>query len=252
MALQSTEAFVLRTYSLAEAHKICVFFTRDLGKIRGVAHGARKMTSRFGSALEPFTQVAITYYKKEGRELVSVSSCDIVSSNFYSAASDLSVSTAFSYMCELLMEFLPDEEPNEKMYRLVVATLDAVKEQGEVNHLLRYFECWTLRLMGFFPDLSTCSICGEPISESHSVHLATGGTPHCLSCSSTRETAVSGEIRETIRRIFRLSPGVFGRSETPIEHLTRIDEINYGITRTALERDLKSRGLLKRLVGAHR
>ena len=58
MSLHSTEAFVLRTYSLAEADKICIFLTKELGKVRGVAHGARKIKSRFGSALEPFTQVA--------------------------------------------------------------------------------------------------------------------------------------------------------------------------------------------------
>ena len=58
MPLHKTEAFVLRTYALKEADKICVFFTKDHGKLRGVAHGARKLRSRFGSALEPFTELS--------------------------------------------------------------------------------------------------------------------------------------------------------------------------------------------------
>src|SRR5262249_62007070 len=81
MPLHKTEAFVLRTYALKEADKICVFLTRDHGKLRGVAHGARKLRSRFGSALEPFTEVALTYYQKEARELVSISTCDILRSH---------------------------------------------------------------------------------------------------------------------------------------------------------------------------
>src|SRR5215467_14687151 len=105
MAIHKTEAFVLRTYSLAEAHKICVFLTKDSGKVRGVAHGARKMKSRFGSALEPLTQVALSYYHKEGRDLVSVSTCEILRSHFNSAARDVETATAFSYMAELLLEF---------------------------------------------------------------------------------------------------------------------------------------------------
>src|SRR3954453_17653987 len=105
MPLHTTEAYVLRTYALAEADKICIFMTRDMGKVRGVAHGARKMKSRFGSALEPFTEVALTVFEKEGRELMSISSCEIVRSRFYVAARDVETASAFSYMAELLNEF---------------------------------------------------------------------------------------------------------------------------------------------------
>src|SRR5262245_14382931 len=157
MPLQKTEAFVLRTYALKEADKICVFLTKEHGKVRGVAHGARKLKSRFGSALEPFTEVALTYFEKEGRELVSISTCDIIHSHFERAARDVETASAFSYMAELLTEFLPDHEPNEKLYRLVVATLEAIEQEPNVTLVLRYFEAWLLKLVGFFPDLSRCA-----------------------------------------------------------------------------------------------
>src|SRR4051812_8421330 len=127
MSLVNTEAFVLRTYSLAEADKIGVFLTKEMGKARGVAHGARKMKSRFGSSLEPFTEVAITFFRKEGRELMSISNCEILRSHFHRAAQDVETASVFSYMAELLMEFLPDHEPNERLYRLVAATLEAIE-----------------------------------------------------------------------------------------------------------------------------
>src|ERR687896_573897 len=144
MPLHTTDAFVLRTYSLAEADKICVFITKDMGKMRGVAHGARKMKSRFGSALEPFTEVALTFFQKEGRELVSISNCEITRSHFDSAARDVATASAFSYMAELLSEFIPDNEPNERVYRLIAATLEAIEGGHELSLVLRYFESWLL------------------------------------------------------------------------------------------------------------
>src|SRR5215510_12057007 len=149
MSLHKTEAFLLRTYALKEADKICVFLTRDQGKIRGVAHGARKLRSRFGSALEPFTEVTISYFEKEGRELVSVSTCDILRSHFERGARDVETASAFSYMAELLNEFLPEHEPNERLYRLVLATLEAIDGERDISNILRYFEAWVLRLAGF-------------------------------------------------------------------------------------------------------
>src|SRR6185295_15303764 len=144
MPLHKTEALLLRTYALKEADKICVFLTRDQGKVRGVAHGARKLKSRFGSSLEPFTEVALSYFQKEGRELVSVSNCDIVRSHFDRAPRDVETASAFSYMAELLTEFLPDHEPNERLYRLVTATLDEIEEGNDLARVLRYFETWLL------------------------------------------------------------------------------------------------------------
>jgi DNA repair protein RecO (recombination protein O) len=247
MALHTTEAFVLRTYSLAEADKICVFFTKDSGKVRGVAHGARKMKSRFGSALEPFTEVALTYFQKEGRELMSISTCEIVRSHFHSAARDAETAGAFSYMAELLTEFLPDHEPNERLYRLVAALLEAIEAGPDLEHVLRYFESWVLRLSGFFPDTSRCSGCGEKIAEDESAYLTPEGTPRCLACSGGRGASVDAELRNTIREIFRLHPTAFARRRVRAERLAQIGDINYQIIRHALERDLRSRPLLKQL-----
>src|SRR6267143_846888 len=77
-----TDALVLRTYNFGEADKIVVCLTRGAGLIRGVAKGCRKLKSRFGAALEPFTVARLTYYQKENQELVSLSQAEIVKSHF--------------------------------------------------------------------------------------------------------------------------------------------------------------------------
>src|SRR5258705_2338856 len=177
MPLHKTEAFVLRTYALKEADKICVFLTKDQGKLRGVAHGARRIRSRFGSALEPFTEVTLGYFQSEGRDLISVSSCDILRSHFDRGARDVETASAFSYMAELLTEFLPEHEPNERLYRLVTATLEAMEAEPGLTQILRYFESWLLRLVGFYPDTSHCAVCDQAIRENDLAFLTSEGAP---------------------------------------------------------------------------
>ena len=222
---------MLRTYALKEADKICVFLTRDQGKVRGVAHGARKIRSRFGSALEPFTEVTLGYFQKEGRDLVSVSTCDIMRSHFERGARDVETASAFSYMAELLTEFLPEHEPNEKLYRLVVATLEAIEEQRELSQTLRYFESWLLKLVGFFPDTWHCAVCGIPILGDESVFLTGEGAPRCAACGGGKGFTVDAELRSVIDEMFGSHPAVFARSRVRREQILKIGEMNYQIIR---------------------
>jgi DNA repair protein RecO (recombination protein O) len=251
MPLHTTQAYVLRTYSLAEADKICVFLTKDSGKVRGVAHGARKMKSRFGSSLEPFTEVVLTYFFKEGRELVNVSNCDIVRSSFYIASRNYETASVLAYMAELLSEFLPDNEPNERLYRLVAASLAALETVEEEKSLwlaLRYFESWLLRLTGYFPDLSQCSTCKVSIAQNVSTFLTAEGSPRCLNCSDGRGEVVDSEMRKVIAGLFRSPPNEFTNKPVSAKRVHDIGEMNYRIIRHALERDLRARAMLKQLI----
>ena len=78
MPLYTADALVLRTYKLGEADRIVVFLTRDRGKKRGVAKGARRPRSRFTGALEPLTEVQVAYFEKERRELVGLNYAETV------------------------------------------------------------------------------------------------------------------------------------------------------------------------------
>ncbi len=82
MGICETEAIILRTYKLAEADKIAVFLSQRLGVMRGVARGARRLKSKFGASLEPYTVVSLSYYEKEGQELVGLRQVDILRSYF--------------------------------------------------------------------------------------------------------------------------------------------------------------------------
>src|ERR1041384_2453217 len=80
LPLYTADALILRTYKLGEADRIVVFLTRDRGKKRGVAKGARRPRSKFGAALEPMTEVRLAYFEKETRELVGLNYAEPVRS----------------------------------------------------------------------------------------------------------------------------------------------------------------------------
>jgi DNA repair protein RecO (recombination protein O) len=156
MPLYTAEALVLRTYKLGEADRIVVFLTRDRGKKRGVAHNARKSRKRFGAALEPLTEVRVSYFEKEQRELVGLNYAEPVRSPLVAASPE---ALGYShYFAELIDEWAAEADVDERLFRLGTSALEALVSGVPADALARYFECWLLRLQGVYPaDLSLSS-----------------------------------------------------------------------------------------------
>jgi DNA repair protein RecO (recombination protein O) len=150
LPLHTAEALVLRTYKLGEADRIVVFLTRDRGKKRGVAKGARRQRSRFVGALEPLTEVRVAYFEKERRELVGLNYAETVRSPL--ALSDGDALEIVSYFAELIDEWAQEADADDRLYRLGVSMLDALASGAPVEPLARYFEYWLLRLQGVYPE----------------------------------------------------------------------------------------------------
>jgi DNA repair protein RecO (recombination protein O) len=152
MPARVSESFVLRTYPFAESDLIVSFFTRDQGKLRGVAKRARKPKSNFGSGLERLSQVRVTYYQKETRELVTLASCELIRSQF-DLVQDYGASVALDYLAEVSDQLLPPAEANERFFRLLIAVLEQLHAGGEIWAAVLYFTLWAVRLSGFLPEL---------------------------------------------------------------------------------------------------
>ena len=150
MPLYTAEALVLRTYKLGEADKIVVFLTRDRGKKRGVAKGARRPRSPFTGALEPMTEVRVAYFEKERRELVGVNYAEPRRSPLTLGCDD--ALGYVSYFAELLDEWAQEADADDRLYRLGASMLDALSAGAPVEPLARYFEYWLLRLQGVYPE----------------------------------------------------------------------------------------------------
>jgi len=198
---QSADALVLGTYPLREKDRIVSFLTRDAGKKRGVARGARGTRNAYSGALEPMTEARIFYFEKDGQELVSINSAEIVRSSF-PLSKDLDRGLLVSAMAESLQTFVSEDDPAEPFYRLARHALDALFADAPADWVAAYFDVWILKLSGLFPSPSECAVCGAALDRSGALLYdeARPGFVHA-SCRRGEAMRLSAEGRETLRRI---------------------------------------------------
>ena len=210
MSLIETESLVIKTYNLAEADRIVVFLTHDHGVVRGVARGAKRLKSRFGGGLEPFSVVRLTYFQKESAELVSIRQLDLVES-YFAAAAQPAFLQKFSYLSELLLAVTPPHDPNKDLYRMFKACIETAAEHAEsLNSIELYFELWLLRLGGYLPDWAKCNICKLTIGENEPADLQSSFHLICSKCRrSSGSLSVTPIQRQTFAAALRLSPSNF-------------------------------------------
>jgi DNA repair protein RecO len=148
MPQHTTDALILRTYTLGESDRLVVFLTSDRGKKRGVAKNARKSRRRFGGTLEPMTCGRVTYRERERRDLVLLEDVALLRSPF--AIPDGEALGYVGYFAELLDECAQDNDPSEPLFRLGRSAVDAMAGGVPIEPLARYFELWVLRLLGVY------------------------------------------------------------------------------------------------------
>lgn len=154
MPARVSESLILRTYPYREADLVVSFLTRDQGKLRGVARRARRPKSGFGAGLERLSRVRAAYFQRENRELVSLDSCELISSAF-ELQSDYATAVALDYLAEVAEQLLAPAEQSERFFRLLVAVLEYLRtaRSGGVWPAVAYFTLWAVRLSGFLPGL---------------------------------------------------------------------------------------------------
>ena len=179
------EAIVLRTWPFHEADLLVSLFTRDQGRIKGVARHAMKSRRRFGGALEPATHVCAHYTERPRQELVRLDQFEIIWSPL-TAPIDYLRTAGLQLVVEVLEEAMPDLAADDNIFRLALTTLtamqpatsgwpihrtpsalsvgsddaEAVKDGTNVYLPVTYFCLWMNRLMGWMPELGHCTVCG--------------------------------------------------------------------------------------------
>ncbi|MEP6740993.1 MAG: DNA repair protein RecO [bacterium] len=243
MAIIETEALVLRTYNFGEADKIVVALTHAAGVVRAVAKGCRKLKSRFGAALEPFTLAKLTYYEKENQELVSLRQAEIVKSHF-DLSSEAETLTGFAYMGDLIIEFSPPHEPNDNLFRMVKACLDAVSQSpADLQLILRYFEIWLLKLQGYLPDIRRCGDCHQEFSDSSGAFLNLDLVLRCRRCSQGQGNSVSRKLQTQLRATQKLAPQNFVQASHEVSDVVHREfaELTHQLIGRVLERQPRLR-----------
>jgi DNA repair protein RecO (recombination protein O) len=209
MPFKSAEAFVLRTHAVGDADQIMVFITEGEGKLRGIARSSRRSRKRFGGTLEPLSHVRVSYFEREGKDLVRIDQCDLLHS-FFKIQQDLRVAGYLSYIAELSDIFCHEKQEEAHFYRLLRATLLAVESGVDPAWAARYFELWTLRLHGLLPDLASCARCARGLG-SDSLYSALEHGLLCGTCAAGESGAkVSQRVLAHLRLLLREPPGAAG------------------------------------------
>ena len=150
MPLYKTDAINLKVSSIGEADKLITLFSREYGKIRAVAKGAKRPASKFGGRLEVFTYNNLLL--STGKSLDIISQCETIES-FYKlreSSDRLKIGVYFIRLVDLTTE---DRQCNEGLFRLLMDSLFLLKDAKNLEQLARYFEVKLLDVEGLFPDL---------------------------------------------------------------------------------------------------
>ena len=243
MAVLETEALVLRSYNLAEADKIVVCLTRRAGLVRAVAKNSRKLKNRFGAALEPFTLLNISCFQKEHQELISLQQAEILKSNF-NLFGNAEILTALAYMGDLVIEFSPPYHPNETLFRMLKACLEAVAAcPSDLQAILRYFEVWLLKLEGFLPDLNLCGDCRRTLKDEEACVVGFDLALRCVACNSGRGYSLSNKVHGQLRATHKVSPQVFAEESraVPVKIQREMAEFTHHLIGRVLEKQPRVR-----------
>ncbi len=203
MPLLSSEALVLRHYPLRETSLIVSFFTREFGKVRAVARGARGEKSPLRGSLEPLSRVHIVFSGKEASELMNLRSCDLLEV-FKCLWTELRAMEGALRLARLLDALLRERGPEPAIFSGFLLALRAINSGGEVRSLSAVFILRLLKALGYGPRAESCIRCGKGL-EGGGVLSREEGVILCPSCGRGQGMALSpGALRFT-RRALELS-----------------------------------------------
>ncbi len=185
-----TDAIILKSMKYRDTSKIVTMYTKEFGKLQGIAKGSRGLKDKFGSSLEPLMHSQVVMYKKENRDLHLLTQGTMIRSfnSFYSSLEHLSVAFA---LAELVHRITPHEEKNIPFFQLLLTTLSELDASDEPLKYLFAFEAQIAQIMGFAPSLDKCARCGNPIDidaiQSCEFYID-DGVLYCANCvSQTRD-----------------------------------------------------------------
>jgi DNA repair protein RecO (recombination protein O) len=153
-------AVILKVTDYAEFDRIVSFYTRDHGRLRGIAKGAKRSQKRFGGALEPFTHNEVDCFEREGHGLARLENCRIINT-FPAISQDIKKIAYGHYLLELVNTLTPEREKHPEIFDLLLFFLNLLSSKPPREDILRIFEMRLTALLGYQPQLLQCVSCGR-------------------------------------------------------------------------------------------
>lgn len=243
------DAVVLRHSDYGEADRLLTMYTRQLGKTRAIAKGARKIASRKAGHIEPFTHVRLQLSK--GRDMFLITQADTVDA-YLPLREDLILTSQAAYVMELLDRFTYENDTeNASTFRLLTDTLARLASKADPWLVTRYYEMRLLDYMGFRPQLFECANCGREILAEDQFFSFTAGGAICPRCGYGLPNLrnISVDTLKYLRHFQRSSYAEASRARPSPEVQQEAEVLMQGYFTYLLERELNTPGFLKKIKG---
>lgn len=242
MPLYRDDAIVLRTHKLGEADRIVTLLTKHHGKVRAVAKGVRRTSSRIGARMEPFMLADVQLF--EGRNLDIVSQVEMREPYARRIAEDYQLFTAATAMVETADKLVDHErEPALQQYRLLHGALGALsRREHDPGLVLDSFLLRSLAIAGYAPSFDVCATCGKP-GPHRAFAIAEGGAV----CETCRPAGAAAPAPETLLLLGALLEGEWPQADaSDPRHRREAAGIIAAYAQFHIERKVRSLGHVER------
>jgi DNA repair protein RecO (recombination protein O) len=206
MQLRKTDAVVIQRTDFGESDLIVTFYSADLGKVKGIAKGAKRSKRRFVNNLQPFSYIRIVFSEGRGG-LIRVDEADMIQPLFR-VSEDISKILYGSYFLEMVKEMTGEKESNPQLFELLVTFLTLLNDAPLREEYVRVFELRFLDLLGYRPRVTECSICNQqlPLADGAWFSFRHGGAV-CKGCHIQAQgaTAISAETLQAMEQAIRMN-----------------------------------------------
>ncbi|HEV7128894.1 MAG TPA: DNA repair protein RecO [Ktedonobacterales bacterium] len=238
-----TEAIVLRRTDFGEADRILTLFTPKGGKVRAIAKGVRRTTSRLAGHLEPFARAQLLL--ATGRDLDIVTQAES-RERLDHLRDDLWHASGAWYIAELVDRFLEDADPHPRLYQLFTQTLRqldagaAAPASSRGWLALRYFELYLLGELGYRPALHQCASCDTPLTPIENGYNPELGGALCPRCSRYSQRRLSLTALKVLRLLQTTEWEALPKLRLSAAVRDEVEAVLQSTLRFHLDRDLKS------------
>lgn len=217
MALLKTPAITLKSRKWGEADRIVTFFTLRFGKVRGVARGARRVKSRFGSALEPFVSSDLNLFEKPHDSLYRLTQADIHES-FADLREDLALMSGGARLVNLVAAMTAEGDACPPIYDTLLQGFRALQSRGDSALITMLFQIRLLGQAGFRPQMDHCAGCGTIFQslrmDAPFLFSPQSGGLICQGCGhrySGRSVVMSADTRALLQHALQWTPPALTR-----------------------------------------
>ena len=252
MPTYRTKGIIIKYTDLREADRIITIFTSTLGKVRAVAKGVRKTTSKLGGHLEIFNMVELEL--AEGRNLETITAAQ-VSTSFSKVRSDLNKTSLACYLIELIDKLTPDEHCDTRIFNLVISTLEHLDKQKENANLesdliVQTFKIKLLKLLGFDPQLQKCVQCEADLKTSEAYYFSNllGGVL-CSQCRKYDRASpiLPADVLKLLRVLDKHELSFVTNVDVPEPTVKVVSDILNSYLRFIMEEDIKSLDFIRKI-----